>query len=86
MSDLPATVAVPHGQRRNVLARLIAALSLSAEDEARLRAKERLAMYDDRLLKDIGITRERVLGHITYRSNQRLAAPDGSIVGRSSNR
>ena len=74
MSELPLAYAAPPRFRRGGwLAWLSAALSLRAEDEAIRRSRDRLAEYDDRLLNDIGLTREQALGRP---SRPAWAAPD----------
>ena len=62
MSELPVVSAAPLRLRRGLLSWLKTALSSRAEDEAVRRSRERLAEYDDRLLSDIGLTREEVFG------------------------
>jgi uncharacterized protein YjiS (DUF1127 family) len=62
MSDLPAAyLALHRPERRSPMRRLAEVLSRRAEDEAIRRSREKLAEYDDRLLRDIGLTREEAL-------------------------
>lgn len=71
MSELPVVSAAPLRHRSGLLSWLAAALSLRAEDEAIRRSRQRLAEYDDRLLSDLGLTREEAFG--------REARPDWAI-------
>ena len=74
MSDLSAAYAAPLRRgRRGLLNWLAAAFSLRAEDEAIRRSREKLAEYDDRLLSDIGLTREQAVGRA---SRPAWAVPD----------
>ncbi|MBP1804782.1 DUF1127 domain-containing protein [Rubellimicrobium aerolatum] len=61
MSDLRLAHVVPLHPWR-LRDRLIELLSSHAEAEAIRRSSERLAEYDDRLLDDIGLTREQATG------------------------
>jgi hypothetical protein len=63
MSDLPIyAAAFPRLHGPGLRGWLAKRLSLRAQDTARLCGIERLASYDDRLLDDIGVTREQILG------------------------
>jgi uncharacterized protein YjiS (DUF1127 family) len=63
MSDLPIhDVAFPRPPAPGLRGWLAKRLSLQAQDTARICSIEKLASYDDRLLADIGVTREQVLG------------------------
>ena len=81
MSDLPVAYATPVRPRRyGLLNWLVKALSLRAEDEAIRRSREKLAEYDDRLLSDIGLTREQALGRA---SRPAWATPDWLVMTRA---
>ena len=81
MSDLPVAYAVPLRPRRyGLLNWLWASVSLRAEDEAIRRSREKLAEYDDRLLSDIGLTREQALGRAP---RPEWATPDWLVMTRA---
>ena len=73
MSDIPAHIAASRSLGHRGLNWLAEVLALRAEDKVIRRSRERLAEYDDRLLSDIGLTREQALGHA---SRPEWAAPD----------
>jgi hypothetical protein len=81
MSDLPIAFAAPlRSHRRRLRTWLAELLSPKADDEAIRRSREKLAEYDDRLLRDIGMTREDMLRRAPRSASH---APDWWVMMRA---
>ncbi len=66
MSDLSSPLVLPlRPWRSRLVTGLAQAFTRPAEDETLRRSREKLAEYDDRLLRDIGVTRMQACGRPT---------------------